>query len=74
MRVPCGLVVRHQGMTKVELLVLVACILILMGLLVPSLERGVRPPARRNGCSTRLCNFAKAAIQYEMRHGQFPGM
>ena len=72
MRVPNGLMIRYQGMTKVEWLVVVACIAILMGLLIPAVNTGDRR-GRRNECSTKLNNFAKAAIQYEMRHGQFPG-
>ncbi len=44
-----------------------------MGLMIPAVETAGRGAPRRNECSTKLNNLAKAAIQYEMRHGQYPG-
>ncbi len=61
-----------SGFTLVELLVVISIIAILMGLLIPAVN-AARETARRNECSTKINNFAKAAIQYEMSHKGMPG-
>ncbi len=61
-----------SGFTLVELLVVISIIAILMGLLIPAVN-AARETARRNECATKINNFAKAAIQYEMSHKGMPG-
>ncbi|QDS88198.1 Type II secretion system protein G precursor [Rosistilla ulvae] len=60
------------GFTLVELLVVIAIIGILMGLLVPAVQRA-RETARKTQCANNIRNLGLAAIQYEMRKGKFPG-
>jgi prepilin-type processing-associated H-X9-DG protein len=62
--------IQRRGLTKVEWLVIFTCGGIMMGLLIPAVESH---PRRQNQCATQVCNLAKAAIQYEMTHGHFPG-
>ena len=59
------------GLTKVEWLVIVTCIGIMMGLLIPAVD--THPRGRRTQCATQLVNLAQAAIMHEMSHGHFPG-
>lgn len=63
---------QRLGFTLVELLVVIAIIGILMGLLVPAVQRA-RETARKTQCANNVRNLGLAAIQYEMRKGQFPG-
>ncbi|WP_417738699.1 DUF1559 domain-containing protein [Rosistilla oblonga] len=63
---------QRLGFTLVELLVVIAIIGILMGLLVPAVQRA-RETARKTQCANNIRNLGLAAIQYEMRKGRFPG-
>ncbi len=60
------------GLTLVEWLVVIVCVGILLGLLIPAINTHPRPH-RRNQCSTQLKNLALAAIQYENAKGKLPG-
>ncbi len=60
------------AMTLVEWLVVVVCVGILLGLLLPAINIQRRPP-RRHQCAAHLRNLALAAIQYENANGEFPG-
>lgn len=60
------------GFTLVELLVVIAIISILMGLLIPAVNRA-REVARQNECGTKVKNLALAALQHEGNKGFLPG-
>ncbi|WP_246146821.1 DUF1559 domain-containing protein [Rubripirellula lacrimiformis] len=58
-------------MTLTEWLVVIVCVGILLGLLIPFIGR--HSPHRRNQCSTNLKNLALASILYENARGKLPG-
>lgn len=62
---------RH-GFTRVELFVVIVVIGILLGLLLPELERSHGVP-RRIQCMSQLKQLGLAAIQYENAKGELPG-
>ncbi|TWU57478.1 DUF1559 family PulG-like putative transporter [Rubripirellula reticaptiva] len=62
----------RNGITKVECFVVITCIVIVMGLLIPSVAH-VRHGGRRAQCATNLKNLALASIQVSSVHDQFPG-
>ncbi len=62
----------YRAFTRIELLVVIVTIVILLGLLLPSLDYNGRIYARRNQCATQLKNLSLAAIQYENTKNQMP--
>jgi type II secretory pathway pseudopilin PulG len=62
---------RHEALSLVELLVVVAIISILLAILLPAVQ-AAREASRRGECATHLQQQILAALNYESRHKRLP--
>jgi type II secretory pathway pseudopilin PulG len=62
---------RRNGVTLIELIVLIGILAILLGILLPAISY-VRTVAADTVCTSRVRDLSMASLMYRLDHGQFP--
>ncbi len=66
-------IIRRNGFTLIEILVVIAIIAVLAGILLAALG-GVQSTAKKTQTSSLMQSFARACDEFALDHGRYPGL